>query len=54
MANLKPPNIGVELVPVFTDDELATLLGTCKGGGFQNRHDYAISGSRPIRASEPL
>ena len=42
MANLKPPKIGDKLVPVFTDDELAALLATCKGGGFQNRRDYAI------------
>jgi site-specific recombinase XerD len=42
MACLKPPKIGDKLVPVFTDEELAALLGTCKGGGFQNRRDYAI------------
>ena len=42
MANLKPPKIGDKLVPVFTDGELAAPLGTCKGGGFQNRRDYAI------------
>jgi site-specific recombinase XerD len=42
MASLKPPKIGDKLVPVFTDEELAALLGTCKGGGFQNRRDYAI------------
>jgi integrase len=23
-------------------EELAALLGACKGGGFQNRRDYAI------------
>jgi site-specific recombinase XerD len=42
MASLKPPKIGDKLVPVFTGDELAALLGTCKGGGFQDRRDYAI------------
>jgi site-specific recombinase XerD len=42
MAGLKPPKIGDKLVPVCTDGELAALLGTCKGGGFQNRRDYAI------------
>jgi integrase/recombinase XerD len=42
MAGLKPPKIGDKLVPVFTDGELAALLGTCKGGGFQNRRDYAV------------
>jgi site-specific recombinase XerD len=42
MASLRPPKIGDKLVPVFTDGELAALLGTCKGGGYQNRRDYAI------------
>jgi site-specific recombinase XerD len=42
MAGLKPPKIGDKLVPVFTDQELAALLDGCKGGGFQNRRDYAI------------
>jgi integrase/recombinase XerD len=42
MASLKPPKIGDKLVPVFTDEELTALLGTCKGGGFQNRRDHAI------------
>jgi site-specific recombinase XerD len=42
VANLKPPKIGDELVPVFTNGELAALLDMCKGGGFQNRRDYAI------------
>jgi site-specific recombinase XerD len=42
VANLKPPKVSEKLVPVFTEDELAALLGTCKGGGFQNRRDYAI------------
>jgi site-specific recombinase XerD len=42
IANLKPPKVGDKLVPVFTDEELAALLATCKGGGFQNRRDAAI------------
>jgi len=42
VVNLKPPKIGDKLVPVFTEDELAALLATCKGGGFQNRRDYAV------------
>jgi site-specific recombinase XerD len=42
VANLKPPKIGDKLVPVFTEDELAALLATCKGGGFQSRRDYAV------------
>ncbi len=40
MAGLKSPKAGDKLVPVFTADELAALLGTCKGGGIQNRRDY--------------
>jgi site-specific recombinase XerD len=35
VANLKPPKIGDKLVAVFTEDELAALLATCKGGGFR-------------------
>ena len=42
MANLKPPKVSDKLVPVFTENELAAMLATCKGGGFQNRRDYAI------------
>jgi site-specific recombinase XerD len=42
MANLKPPKVSDKLVPVFTADELAAMLATCKGGGFQNRRDYAV------------
>src|SRR5580692_10227026 len=42
MANLKPPKIGDKLVPVFTGNELTAMLATCKGGGFQNRRDYAV------------
>jgi integrase/recombinase XerD len=41
LANLKPPKIGDKLVPVFTADEPAALLDTCKGG-FQNRRDYVV------------
>jgi integrase/recombinase XerD len=42
MANLRSPKVGDKLVPVFTDGEMAAMLATCKGGGFQNRRDYAI------------
>jgi hypothetical protein len=42
MANLKPPKVDDKLVPVFTEDELIAMLATCKGGGFQNRRDYAV------------
>jgi site-specific recombinase XerD len=33
MTNLKPPKLGMKLVPVFTGDELADLVAACKGGG---------------------
>jgi integrase/recombinase XerD len=42
MANLKPPKLGMKLVPVFTYDELAALVAACKGGGYRNRRDAAI------------
>jgi site-specific recombinase XerD len=31
-----------KLVDVFAEDELAELLATCKGSGFQNRSDYVV------------
>ena len=34
--------MGDKLVAVLTGDELAALLATCKGGGFQSRRDYAV------------
>ena len=42
MAGLRPPKIDEKIVPVFTDAELAALLATCKGGGFEDRRDHAI------------
>jgi len=42
MANLKPPKLGMKLVPVFAGDELADLVAACKGGGYRNRRDAAI------------
>jgi site-specific recombinase XerD len=42
MAGMKPPKIDEKVVPVFTADELAALLATCKGGGFQARRDFAV------------
>jgi site-specific recombinase XerD len=42
MAGLRPPKVDEAEVPVFTAAELAALLATCKGGGFENRRDYAI------------
>jgi hypothetical protein len=34
--------VGDKLVAVFTGGELAAILATCKGGGFQSRRDYAV------------
>jgi site-specific recombinase XerD len=42
VVGLKPPKVSDKLVPVFTEGELAAILATCKGGGFQNRRDYAV------------
>jgi integrase/recombinase XerD len=42
MAGLRPPKVDESEVPVFTEAELAALLATCKGGGFENRRDYAV------------
>ena len=42
MARLSPPKVADKLVPVIADDELAAMLATCKGGGFENRRDHAI------------
>ena len=42
MAGLRPPKIDEKLVPVFTAAELAALLATCKGGGFEARRDCAV------------
>jgi hypothetical protein len=51
MASLKPPKIGDKLIPVFTDDELALLLGTCKGGG--SRTAATTPSSRCSRTPAP-
>ena len=43
MAGLRPPKVDNDkVVPVFTDAELAALLATCKGGGYEARRDRAI------------
>jgi site-specific recombinase XerD len=42
MAGLRPPKVDDKVVPVFTEAELAALLATCKGGGFEARRDHAI------------
>jgi len=55
MAGLKPPKVDETEVPVFTAAELAALLATCKGGGFDNRRDHAILamfGDTGMRLSE--
>jgi site-specific recombinase XerD len=33
VVGLKPPKVGDKLVPVFTEDELAAILATCKAAG---------------------
>jgi integrase len=42
MINIKPPQVPVEPVPVFTDDELRALLDSCSGSAFTDRRDIAI------------
>lgn len=42
MLGMKPPKVDEKLVPVFTEEELDALIGTCKGAGFQARRDKAI------------
>jgi site-specific recombinase XerD len=42
MAGLRPPKVDDKVVPVFTAAELAALLATCKGGGYEARRDHAI------------
>jgi integrase/recombinase XerD len=39
---VRAPKVAGKLVPVIADDELAAMPATCKGGGFENRRDYAI------------
>lgn len=42
MARLKPPKVGVKVVPVFTEEELKSLAKTCSGKTFIDRRDRAI------------
>lgn len=42
MAKMKPPLLPEVPVPVLTDDQLKTLLGTCTGKGFDELRDQAI------------
>lgn len=42
MANMSPPAVPDQPVPVLTLDALGRLLDTCKGNTFENRRDTAI------------
>ncbi len=42
MANMRPPAVPEQPVPVVGDDALRKLLATCKGNTFHNRRDEAI------------
>lgn len=42
MASLKPPKVVEAAVPVFTAEELARLIATCKGPGYRNKRDDAM------------
>jgi site-specific recombinase XerD len=42
MANIKPPAVPEEPVPVLSDDELTRLLKVCDGRTFDERRDTAI------------
>lgn len=42
MANIKPPAIPEEPVPILTDDDLDRLLKTCAGDTFDARRDTAV------------
>jgi site-specific recombinase XerD len=42
MLGMAPPEVADKPVPVFSDDDLARLLGTCKGRDFPDRRDLAI------------
>jgi len=42
MANMKPPTVPEQPVPVLSDDEVKRLLKTCQGKDFESRRDAAI------------
>ena len=42
MAKLRPPVVPDKPVPVFTDEEVKTLLKSCSGKGFAQRRDEAL------------
>lgn len=39
---LRPPRMDEKVVPALPDDDIKTLLGTCRGSGFIDRRDGAI------------
>lgn len=41
-AGSSPPKIGEKVVPSMTDEQVAKMLATCKGGRFIDRRDEAI------------
>lgn len=42
MANMAPPTVPEQLVPVVSDDVVRALLATCAGNHFDDRRDAAI------------
>lgn len=42
MTRLKPPKVGIRVVPVFTEEELKSLSKSCNGKAFADRRDKAI------------
>lgn len=42
MAKMRPPKVPDQPVPVFTDDELRLLLGSCSGKSFDDVRDRAL------------
>jgi site-specific recombinase XerD len=42
MERMSPPQVPEQPVPVLREEELAKLLGTCRGNTFENRRDNAM------------
>ncbi len=42
MANMRPPKVAEQIVPVLSESDLKNLLGTCTGNTFESRRDMAI------------
>ena len=42
MAKVRPPKVIEQPVPVLSDDQLRTLIGTCQGKTFEDRRDEAV------------